>query len=72
MMQGLQRATEAARASRGRPPRPVHLLDWLVPGNTTWCGRGGVCFSAPTTTSPAEATCKTCLRAYAASEEREP
>ena len=71
-MQGLQRATEAARASRGLKPRPVHLLDWLVPGNRTWCGHGGADFKAPTTTSPAEATCKTCLRAYAAHEEREP
>ncbi len=50
--------------------RPVHLIDWLVPGHPTWCGRGGVTFKAPTTTSPAEATCKTCIRAYTAHEEQ--
>lgn len=62
-------------------PRPVHLLDWLLSWVIadelpplapfrTWCGRGGATFKAPTTTNPAEATCKTCIRAYTAHENR--
>jgi hypothetical protein len=40
-MQGLQRATEAARASRGLPPRTIHARS-LSGGNLTLCGRGDV------------------------------
>ena len=62
MSQGLQRATDAARATRGQRPRPVHLLDPTFPFERTYCGHGGATFSAPTTTDPAEATCKTCVK----------
>ena len=59
---GLQRATEAARATRGLPPRPVHLRS-LSGGNNATCGRGGVTFSAPIADDPAEVTCKNCVKA---------
>jgi hypothetical protein len=55
-MQGLQRATEAARASRGLPPRTVHAV-----GSTgvTLCGLGG---ARPIANEPGEVTCKSCLK----------
>ena len=66
-MQGLQRATEAARASRGRAPRIVHARS-IAGGNNTMCGRGGVTFSAPITDTPDEVTCKNCLKICGAIE----
>jgi hypothetical protein len=60
-MQGLQRATEAARATRGLPPRIVHARS-LAGGHNTICGRGGVTFSAPIADEPGEVTCKNCLK----------
>ena len=67
MSQGLQRATDAARATRGQRPRPVHIRS-LGGGNNAICGRGGVTFSAPVTDEPDEATCKNCLKVYGAIE----
>lgn len=60
MSQGLQRATDAARATRGQRPRPVHMRG-VHGGNNTICGRGGVTFSAPITDDEAEVTCKNCI-----------
>jgi hypothetical protein len=62
---GLRRAEDAARATRGLAPRPVHLRS-TSGGNRTTCGRGGVTFSAPITDDPAQATCKNCLATYRA------
>lgn len=62
-MQGLQRATEAARASRGLPPRTVHIRS-LSGGDRTMCGHGGVTFSAPIADTLDEATCKNCLKTW--------
>ena len=58
---------DPTRATRGLPPRPVHLRS-LSGGNNTMCGRGGIAFSAPVTTAPAEATCKNCLKVWGAIE----
>ena len=60
-MQGLQRATEAARASRGRAPRIVHARS-IAGGNNTMCGRGGITFSAPIADAPDEVTCGNCSK----------
>ena len=60
-MQGLQRATEAARASRGLAPRIVHARS-IAGGNNTLCGRGGITFSAPIADAPDEVTCGNCSK----------
>ena len=63
-MTGLRRAIEAARATRGLSPRPVHLRS-LGGGNNATCGRGGDTFSAPIADDPAEITCKNCIKVIA-------
>lgn len=64
-MQGLQRATEAARASQGLAPRIVHARS-IAGGNNTLCGRGGITFSAPIADTPDEVTCKNCVKVRSA------
>ncbi len=69
-MQGLQRATEAARASRGLPPRTVHARS-IAGGNLTMCGRGevtGRTFTGIIADEPGEVTCKNCLKISGAIE----
>jgi len=59
MGQGLQRAENAARATRGLPPKVVHLI---VLDDVTACGR----FMSKTmhgTWEPGLVTCKQCLAA---------
>ena len=56
-MQGLQCATEAARASRGLPPRTIHARS-LSGSNLTLCGRGDVTIAD----EPGEVTCKNCIK----------
>jgi hypothetical protein len=41
----------------------THLLDPSFEFPRTYCGCGGVTFSAPVTSDLAEATCKTCCTA---------
>jgi len=45
--------------------RIVHLRDASFEViQRTYCGHGGVTFSAPITDDPAEATCKTCVKTH--------
>lgn len=67
MGDGLKRANEAARATRGLPPRTVHRRS-IAGGNLTQCGRGGPTFSAPITDDPAETTCGNCLKVIRSTE----
>jgi hypothetical protein len=61
MGEGLKRARNAARATRGLPPHPVHLNRADYPGFTK-CGNGGPGSGVEVTDDPAGATCKNCLR----------
>jgi hypothetical protein len=46
-----------------RQPARIHLLDPTFDRiDRTYCGMAGPALTSPTTTDPAEATCKLCLR----------